>query len=132
MPIVLLAALQALTASDAPFDLRAADQRTPPLSVPAVAQPCPEHVGSDVVVCGSRAGANRYRLPLPVERPRDEHVAGDLPSTTAAFVPNAPCGTFTGERRCGKAEAREFGYGDGRDPITVGVKVADKLLHPGD
>lgn len=127
MPILLVLALQASTASDAhAFDLRAIGER--PVTV---VQPCPAQGGGDVVVCGSRGGG-RYRLPLPVERPRDDHVAGELASTTAAFVPNAPCGIFAGERHCSKADAREFGYGHGRDPITVAAKVAGKLLHPGD
>jgi hypothetical protein len=42
----------------------------------------------------------------------------------------APCGIFQGERRCGKREAAQYGYGNGRDPITVAAKVIGALTDP--
>ncbi len=84
----------------------------------------------DVVVCGR--SPDRYRLPLPAERDTapDSHTPGEPGSALAAITPAAPCGIFAGERRCGKAEAARYGYGGGRDPVTVLTRLGSKLLHP--
>ncbi len=85
---------------------------------------------SDVVVCGR--SPDRYRLPLPAERDttQDVRTPGEPGSALAAITPAAPCGIFVGERRCGKAEAARYGYGGGRDPVTVLTRLGSKLLNP--
>jgi hypothetical protein len=50
----------------------------------------------------------------------------------AAITPTAPCGIFAGERRCSKREAAQYGYGEGRDPITVLTRLAKRALDPDD
>lgn len=82
----------------------------------------------EVVVCGNRR--NQYRLPLPSERPPLAATGGEGPSGTAALTPPGPCGIFAGQRRCLKREAAEFGYGQGRDPLTVAIKIMRKLTDP--
>lgn len=86
--------------------------------------------GTDVVVCGKRS--DRYRLPLPAERdvPDDRRTVGEPPSPMAAITPNARCGIFAGERRCSKREAAGYGYGNGRDPVTLLGRVADAIVDP--
>ncbi|SFP74905.1 hypothetical protein [Sphingomonas rubra] len=94
------------------FDLAA-------VGLPDVQRRC-SAAADEVVVCGRRD--ERYRLPLPSERDdaatvhRDD--TGMAPLTSAA-----PCGIFAGQRRCNKAEASAYGYGDGRDPITLLTKL---------
>jgi hypothetical protein len=81
----------------------------------------------EIVVCGKRS--DRYRIakeyrsdssPSPLGRPRTPLSAEDF----------APCGIFQGERRCGKREAAQYGYGEGRDPISVGVRIISALSDP--
>ena len=57
---------------------------------------------------------------------------GEAPSGMAAITPAAPCGIFAGERRCSKREAAQYGYGEGRDPITVLTSLAKRVLDPDD
>jgi hypothetical protein len=84
--------------------------------------------GSDeVVVCGARR--DRYRLPLPAEREMIP-TRTDRASGMAALTPAAPCGIFAGQRRCGRREAAAYGYGEGRDPVTLLARVAGKLADP--
>lgn len=91
---------------------------------------CADAAGGDVVVCGERAG--RYRLPLPREREPGvvERGRGEAASPLAAMTPGGRCGIFAGERRCGRAEAADYGYGQGRDPITVVSNLGRALLSP--
>ena len=89
----------------------------------------------EIVVCGSRAGErSRYRIPEGMLKPepgaRSGLIAGEAPRASAAANPTAPCGIFEGQRRCSKAEAALYGYGEGRDPLTVGGKVVDALTDP--
>jgi len=82
-------------------------------------------------VCGQRR--DRYRLPLPDERGHQgDRARGEAPSGMAAITPAAPCGIFAGERRCSKCEAAQYGYGEGRDPITVLTSLAKRVLDPDD
>ena len=122
LSIALLAAQVAApaTSTAAVFDL-ATIRRRPVASSTAGCGAEADETG--VVVCGAR---DRYRLPLPVERP----VGGtsrDLPGGTAALTPSGPCGIFAGERRCRNADKAEFGYGRGRDPITLLSRLAQKM-----
>ena len=84
----------------------------------------------EVTVCGRREADRRHRLPLPAERAAPAPPARDGASALAAITPHAPCGVHLGERRCAPHEARLYGYGGGRDPITVGIKVVTRLLDP--
>lgn len=112
------------------FDL--GQVRRPPAPVTASILPRCEvdESGGDIVVCG-RQRKDRYRLPLP-----DEHAkAADIPpgealSGMAALTPAARCGIFVGERQCSKREAARYGYGQGRDPITVLGRLAAQMIDP--
>lgn len=85
-------------------------------------------ITDEIVVCGARQ--DRYRLPLPVKRSSGERGRGEASTGTTALTPAAPCGIFEGQRRCSKKEAAQYGYGNGRDPITVLGRVAGKILNP--
>ncbi|MBX9881115.1 MAG: hypothetical protein K2X73_03995 [Sphingomonas sp.] len=104
------------------------------LGTVAVAEPtrptlslCAPGVGAEVVVCGRRG--DQYRLPLPVERDlaADGRTA-DSPGGMAALTPAGRCGLFAGERQCSRREAAAYGYGNGRDPITVLLRLGDRLV----
>lgn len=110
-----------------PFAVQAAS--TAPLPNVVLLPRCKdETVEDEVVVCGR--GRNLYRLPLPNERPQLPRTGGEGPSGAAALTAPGPCGIFAGQRRCSKREAEEFGYGKGRDPISVAIKVVQKLADP--
>lgn len=83
----------------------------------------------EVVVCGRNP--DRYRLPLPRERgSASSQERSDQGTGAAALTPAGRCGIFAGERRCGKREAADYGYGNGRDPITVMTRLAEKIADP--
>jgi hypothetical protein len=103
----------------------------PLLHVVPIERSCdrPDEADGDVIVCARNDA--RYRLPLPAERDtdsRDGLVRGEAPRAT--IEGNAPCGIFAGQRSCSKMEAVRYGYGGGRDPITVGAKAVSKLFDP--
>lgn len=94
-----------------------------------VIQRCSDGASSDeIVVCGSRH--DQYRLPLPNERQQSDQTQGEAQTGMAALTPSGGCGIFAGERRCNKREAAEYGYGNGRDPITVLTRLAKKVADP--
>lgn len=99
------------------------------------AQSCATDNGEpgDTIVCAARSASDRYRLPLPVDSGTDPvggPVKGEPMSGAAALVPFAECGPFAGQRSCSKAEARRYGYGGGRDPLSFGAKLLTKLFDP--
>lgn len=111
--MLVLVLLQVATASPPPL-----------LSIESITRrPCETDAGNDVVVCGGTR--DRYRLPLPRQSDPDTDygVRGGTGSGVAAITPAGRCGLFAGERRCGKAEAVQYGYGGGRDPVSVLVKL---------
>ena len=116
------------------FLLQAADTPAPPLAPlqHITRVPCVPATNGDVVVCGGEP--DRYRLPFPVERDPSTEAADTSRATAgsgmAAMTPAGRCGIFAGERRCGKAEAAGYGYGGGRDPITVVTRLATRLVDP--
>jgi hypothetical protein len=85
----------------------------------------------EILVCGRRGAEEPYRVPSAL---RGQAEAGArIPGTVAGSVDlpsNAKCGIFAGERRCSKADAAEFGYGKGRDPLTVVTKLVSKVTDP--
>jgi hypothetical protein len=93
--------------------------------------PCSRPASTDeIVVCGRRGEDDRYRIP---EALRDEGGSGQVSGDGRALLdaqPFAPCGIFAGQRQCSKAEAAEFGYGRGRDPITVVGKIIAEIADP--
>lgn len=112
----------------AAFELSRIDKPHAPSKLSVIAR-CDDTASSEeIVVCGARR--DRYRLPLPVERSSTERGRDDVQTGMAALALAAPCGIFAGQRRCSKQEAAEYGYGQGRDPLTIAVKVAGKLLDP--
>jgi hypothetical protein len=112
------------------FDIRTISKPTAPVAL-SVKEACAQRVGDEIVICGSGRNDDRYRLPLRGElvdedaRRSEERLGG-----VAALSSGAPCGIFAGERRCRKAEAAKYGYGGGRDPLTIVTKLADKLIDP--
>ncbi len=126
-PFLLLIALQpAAQATSGSTDLGAWQ---PPI-VPQLRGCLPDAVGEDIVVCGRRGG-ERYRIP---EALREQEEPGrPLPGGARASIeaaPFAPCGLFAGQRQCNKAEAARFGYGNGRDPLTVAGKIIAEIVDP--
>lgn len=81
---------------------------------------------NEIVVCGRRS--DRYRLPQELRA--EPSSASDRPRMPLSANDLAPCGIFQGERRCGKAEAEKYGYGAGRDPITVARKLINAIADP--
>jgi len=80
----------------------------------------------EIVVCGRRS--DRYRLPKELRT--EPSSASDRPRMPLSANDLAPCGIFQGERRCGKAEAEKYGYGAGRDPVTVVRKLISAIADP--
>ena len=88
--------------------------------------------GDEIVVCGARRG-DAYRLPPSDIRGEPGDLrgrAGEVPSASPDRLPGGPCGIFAGERRCGKKEMELYGYGGGRNPISVVVGIGKALLDP--
>lgn len=85
----------------------------------------------EIVVCGSRAGL--YRIPADDAGGQVGDMrgrAGEVPGASPERLAGGPCGIFAGERRCGKAEAKLYGYGGGKDPISVLVGAGKALFDP--
>ncbi len=86
----------------------------------------------ELIVCGDRDAGERYRLPLPTERSSEEMgaVIGEVPrqSTQDPFL--SGCGPFRGQRRCSRKEAEAWGYGRGRDPVTLVGRLVTGLVDP--
>jgi hypothetical protein len=122
-------ALQASPASPnvSTFDLAHLAEPAPLTALPRCGRDAADD--TEVIVCGQKR--DRYRLPLPTERdPSPGPVRGEAQSGMAALTPSGRCGIFAGDRRCGKKEAAEYGYGNGRDPITVLSRLARKAVDP--
>ena len=123
----------ALQAAQAPpetivFDLANVTQTRSPAKSSIIVQRCSGITTDDeIVVCGTKRQS--YRMPLPNERelthdrPRGEALTG-----TDVLRPAGRCGIFEGEKRCNKQEATDYGYGSGRDPITVLSRVVQKMV----
>ena len=111
------------------FDLGQVRRPPEPVTASIVPRCDADDRGRDIVVCGGRK--DRYRLPLPDERTKTADMPPrDAPGGMAALTPAARCGIFAGERRCSKREAARYGYGQGRDPITVFSRLATKAMDP--
>jgi hypothetical protein len=95
--------------------------------------PCATGPEGEIVVCGRRQDDESYRLPPSF---RDRRQPGDrvsgLPSASLDTGAHAECGIFQHQRRCNKADAAEFGYGNGRDPISVIAKIVSEAAQPED
>lgn len=101
------------------------------LPLPRITPPdCPLNE-TEVVVCGRRNAAERYRVPPSVRGPSAEaDGAGGGLSGNQILGGAGPCGIHAGQRRCSHGEAQEAGYGAGRDPLTVARKVLSRLTDP--
>jgi len=121
--VMLMVLAQALPAANLPateFDLARA--------TPATAPRCGSATQSDdILVCGGRR--DRFRLPLPVDH-SGEPSRSDQGTGMGALTPPPPCGLFAGQRKCAKHEARKYGYGGGRDPVTLLSRLATKVVDP--
>lgn len=87
----------------------------------------------EIVVCGRRDGQERYRLPRTGQSEpfaSGRRIPGEAPRASAEPLSFAPCGIFEGQRRCGKREALDYGYGGGRDPLTVASRLITALTDP--
>jgi hypothetical protein len=123
--VMLMLLAQALPAASLPvteFDL--ARTKT---AAPAQTRCGATTQSDDIVVCGGRR--DRFRLPLPVDR-SGEPSRSDQGTGMGALTPPTPCGLFAGQRKCPKHEARKYGYGGGRDPVTLLSRLATKALDP--
>ena len=101
--------------------------------LPLIDRCAPGAGGEEVVVCGRRGSQDRYRLPRTGESERfamGRRIPGEAPRPSAEPPSFAPCGIFEGQRRCGKREALEYGYGGGRDPLTFASKLFTALTDP--
>ncbi|HZF42073.1 MAG TPA: hypothetical protein VEZ48_01535 [Sphingomonadaceae bacterium] len=86
----------------------------------------------EIVVCGRRT-SDGYRVPPSAEggSPGDLRArVGELPSASPDRLAGGPCGIFAGERRCGKAEAKLYGYDSDKSPVSVLIDVGEALLDP--
>lgn len=131
MPLALLLALQAAPAAleQIPFDL--ASVRAEPAQPQRASHQCAPPSGKDeIVVCGSRP--DRFRLPLreePVAGLGLGYVSGEAMAPAGVLVPSGGCGIFAGEHPCSHAEAAQYGYGQGRDPLSLLVRLGTKLTN---
>lgn len=100
--------------------------------VPEAGRCSPVASREEILVCGPRRTNDRYRIPEEFRDPREAgaRIGGVGSASLDAGVPVAPCGIFEGQRKCDKAEAAEFGWGRGRDPITVAGKIISALADP--
>jgi len=137
--LLVASALLGVASSPVVARAQAADPFEAPRQITAVPD-CPAAPlggqSDQIIVCGkSEARKARekqlYRLPLHEEAPTGERTRGEVARATIDPGNNAPCGIFAGQRRCSKAESRAFGYGAGRDPLTVLLK-AGRLALDGD
>lgn len=96
------------------------------------ARNCSSAGAGEIVVCGDRDRDTRYRLPLPTVREAGEQgaVIGEVPSPSVQDPFLSGCGIFRGQRRCSKQEAEAYGYGRGRDPVTLVGRLVTKLADP--
>jgi hypothetical protein len=123
----LMIALQVVQADSGPSGYQA--PRLPRPIEMSVLRHCDDSgAPEDIVVCGTPR--DRYRLPLPVERAPTDRARGEAPTGMAALSSPARCGIFAGERRCSKREAAKYGYGAGRDPVTLLTQLAKKVADP--
>jgi hypothetical protein len=127
MTILLIWAAQLVRDDLGRFDL-AAERDHPSLSS---RQECvSSSEGDTVVVCGRR---KVFRLPLPIDRAAsdlDARAVGEPSSPAQVLTPPGRCGIFAGERSCSRNEAARYGYGQGRDPLTVLLRLGTKLIDP--
>ncbi len=132
MVLWILVALQTAPAlSDAQnFDLAKIPNRRSAALSALTFERCNDDVsGDEIVICG-RIKRN-YRSPLPEERVSDRgRSVGEAMTGSDALRPAGRCGIFEGERRCNRQEAAQYGYGNGRDPITVLSRIAGKIFNP--
>jgi len=86
----------------------------------------------EIVVCGNRLERDRYRITQLGESPAagTGYVRGEVPRASAEPAVSGGCGLFQGQRRCSETEMAEFGYGEGRDPITFATKLVARLADP--
>jgi hypothetical protein len=96
------------------------------------ARNCTPASNDEVIVCGDRDRGDRYRLPLPsVRNPAEAGaVAGEVPPPSIENPFLFGCGIFRGQRRCARREAEAYGYGGGRDPVTVLGRLITKAVDP--
>ena len=131
MSLTLLFALQAAVVAlhaQPAFDLRTLEP-SPDASVSVTQSRCGTREGDrDIVVCAHNP--DKYRLPLPDQNADEiaDRVKGEAPSAVAAITPRGRCGMFEGERQCSKAEAARYGYGQGRDPLTLLIQLGSQLI----
>lgn len=96
------------------------------------ARNCSAAGAGEIVVCGNPDRGDRYRLPLPTVREVGEQgaVIGEVPPPSVQDPFLSGCGMFRGQRRCSKREAEAYGYGRGRDPVTLVGRLVTILVDP--
>lgn len=126
-PLLIVGLLPALPAQAQSFDriLAAAAERE-------AARQCSTADSGEILVCGDRDRDARFRLPLPTAREVGEEGAliGEVPAPSVQDPFLSGCGIFRGQRRCSKREAEAYGYGRGRDPVTLVGRLVTRLADP--
>jgi len=110
----------------------AADEPAARLRVLEILGRCDTSPSDEVVVCG-RHSQDRYRLPQLGRREAGAgagYARGEAPRASADVSAPQPCGIFQGQRRCSREEMAEFGYFQGRDPISLLGDLVTVLIDP--
>lgn len=93
---------------------------------------CSTGPGDEIVVCGRR-NQDRYRLPEFARRAPGAgagKLRGEVPRASMDVSVAQPCGIFQGQRRCSREEMEEFGYFQGRDPVSFLGDLVTVLIDP--
>lgn len=83
-----------------------------------------------MVVCGRR-DRDAYRVPATETGGLPGDVlgrAGEVPSASPDRLAGGPCGIFAGERRCGKAEMKLYGYDPANNPVARLLELGEALV----
>jgi hypothetical protein len=94
---------------------------------------CETAPGDEIVVCGARRNPDRYRIPQLGRRgsaPGAGHARGEAPRASTEVAASGGCGIFAHERRCSREEMAEFGYFQGRNPVSFLGDLVTLLVDP--
>ena len=100
--VLLLTALAAPAGAAEPLTAESALANYRQMIVPVDEVDCPRSSGPDeIIVCGRPGEADRYRLPVPVQRLPGEIVHGEAVSPVAVASTRERCSTVGPNQQCG-------------------------------